>query len=617
MAEVPAPFGKYYLTEKLAAGGMAELYLGKLLGPGGFEKLLVIKQIHPRFSGLRHFVDLFVAEAKTLVGLVHGNIVPVYELGVLGDTYYIAMEYIDGPSLYRLTEQLRAAGKPMEPALAAHIATKILDGLDYAHRKGEGVIHRDLSGRNVMLSRDGDVKIVDFGIAVTFGDAGDHAGELPAGSFPYMSPEQVRREPLTGQSDLFSAGILLWEMLTGERLFARVDAATTMAAVLEAPIPRPSERNPAVPGRLDDVVIKALRRERSERWGSAAEMLAALHRYLYSLAETPGARELSQLVARHCPPSVRRHHTDADATPRGVEPGEARADDHDESTQTSSPPPAGPGTAVMARAPGAAPVRQQAFATHVELAGLLAADGDAPTSRPEPKSPEPEATSVVPRRRSPTALPAAPSLKDPRRAEPASGSRRGLWIGVALLLLGSLAAWRLTRSPASAPARQDAGVVALREASAADAAPSRDAGVLAATPDADVATDGNAVAAPDAAVAAPDAVVAAPDAAVAAPPRPDARPTRPRPDARPVDARPASPDAATASPATIKVGANPWGEVLLDGRPVGRTPLSLPVAPGRHEVEVVFPVVTPARREIYRLELSAGEVRAVLADFSR
>ncbi len=612
MAEVPAPFGKYYLTEKLAAGGMAELYLGKLLGPGGFEKLLVIKQIHPRFSGLRHFVDLFVAEAKTLVGLVHGNIVPVYELGVLGDTYYIAMEYIDGPSLYRLTEQLRATGKPMEPALAAHIATKILDGLDYAHRKGEGVIHRDLSGRNVMLSRDGDVKIVDFGIAVTFGDAGDHAGELPAGSFPYMSPEQVRREPLTGQSDLFSAGILLWEMLTGERLFARVDAATTMAAVLEAPIPRPSERNPAVPGRLDDVVLKALRRERSERWGSAAEMLAALHRYLYSLAETPGARELSQLVARHCPPSVRRHHTDADATPRGAESGDPRPDDHDESTQASSPP-VGPGTAVMARAPGAAPVRQQAFATHVELAGLLAADGDAPTSRPEPKSPEPEVTSVVPRRRSPTALPAAAPLKDPRRAEPASRSRRGLGLAVALALLGSFAAWWLTRSPASAPSRDDAGAVAVREASAPDAAPSQDAGVLAAAPDAEAVTNG----APDAAVGAPDAAVGAPDAAVVNPPRPDARPTRPRPDARPVDARPAPPDAATAAPATIKVGANPWGEVLLDGRPVGRTPLSLPVAPGRHEVEVVFPVVTPARREIYRLELGAGEVRAVLADFSR
>lgn len=593
MAEVPAPFGKYYLTEKLAAGGMAELYLGKLLGPGGFEKLLVIKQIHPRFSGLRHFVDLFVAEAKTLVGLVHGNIVPVYELGVLGDTYYIAMEYIDGPSLYRLTEQLRAAGTPMEPALAAHIATKILDGLDYAHRKGEGVIHRDLSGRNVMLSRDGDVKIVDFGIAVTFGDAGDHAGELPAGSFPYMSPEQVRREPLTGQSDLFSAGILLWEMLTGERLFARVDAATTMAAVLEAPIPRPSERNPAVPGRLDDVVEKALRRDRSERWGSAAEMLAALHRYLYSLAEPPGARALSQLVARHCPPSVRRHHTDTDVSPRS---DQGRAGDGDESTQASSPP-VGPGTAVIPRSPGSAPMRQQAFATHVELAGLLAADadGDAPTSRPEP-----EVTAVVPRRRSPTVAP--PATKDPRPAEPAPSSRRGLALGAALALAGALATWWLTRAPASTPAQPDAAMVAVHDAGPTDATTRVD--------------DSAAPDAPTPAVTDAATTAVSIDAPLA-PARPDARPPRPRPDARPPDARPAPPDAPPQPPATIKVGANPWGEVLLDGRPVGRTPISLPVEPGRHEVEVVFPVVTPARREIYRVELGAGEVRALLADFSR
>src|SRR4026207_2438207 len=175
MTELPTTFGKYYLTEKLATGGMAEIYLAKIMGPGGFEKQLVIKQIHPRLSGQRPFVHLFVAEAKILVTLAHGNIVPVYELGVVEDTYFIAMEYIDGPTLYRLTESLARREAPMDPALAAWVAARILDGLDYAHRKGEGVIHRDLSPRNVMLSRDGEVKLVDFGIAVTLADAG--AGE--------------------------------------------------------------------------------------------------------------------------------------------------------------------------------------------------------------------------------------------------------------------------------------------------------------------------------------------------------------------------------------------------------------------------------------------------------
>src|SRR6476661_8095761 len=193
MTELPTTFGKYYLTEKLATGGMAEIYLAKLIGPGGFEKQLVIKQILPRLSGQRQFVDMFVAEAKTLVTLTHGNIVPVYELGVVEDTYYIAMDYIDGPTLYRLTETMARRDARMDPALAAWIGSRILDGLDYAHRKGEGVIHRDLSPRNVMLSRDGEVKLVDFGIAVTLGNAGeDDTGEsAPTGSFPYMSPEQV------------------------------------------------------------------------------------------------------------------------------------------------------------------------------------------------------------------------------------------------------------------------------------------------------------------------------------------------------------------------------------------------------------------------------------------
>ena len=185
MLELPTTFGKYYLTERLAVGGMAEIFLAKLIGPGGFEKQLVIKQIHPALSSQRAFVDLFVAEAKTLVSLSHGNIVPVYELGVVDDTYFIAMEYIDGPTLWQLTEAVFAHGAPLPPPVAAHVAAEIARGLDYAHRKGAGVIHRDLSPRNVMLTRDGEVKLVDFGIAVALGTSPDPAdGGLPTGSFP-------------------------------------------------------------------------------------------------------------------------------------------------------------------------------------------------------------------------------------------------------------------------------------------------------------------------------------------------------------------------------------------------------------------------------------------------
>ncbi len=662
MAEVPASFGKYYLTEKLAAGGMAEIYLAKLVGPGGFEKLLVIKQIHPRLSGQRHFVDLFVAEAKILVGLVHGNIVPVYELGVIGETYYIAMEYIDGPSLYRLTEQLRLVGARMEPTLAAHIATKILDGLDYAHRKGDGIIHRDLSGRNVMLSRDGEVKLVDFGIAVTLGEGGDLVGETPAGSFPYMSPEQVLREPLTGQSDLFSAGILFWEMLAGQRLFARPDASATLQAVTDAELVPPSVFNPEVPARLDEVVMKALARDRSERWLTAADMLAALHRYLYSLEETPGARALGRLVARYCPPTARRRPTETDASPVPRPGGDA------------------PSTAVIPRE-----VRQQSFATHVELAGLLHSSAEPGDSASEVSGNE--ATAVVAREVDPAlAATAAPALgsgsEDGERAAalpssafrtdgpPAAAvavnpraagaepeatmarsaphtverrpARRRVAALASLALIGGIAviAVSLVRQNPAHPklaladsASGDPGAETLvavdpldppraPSISDGDAAPATDAlASRAARPRSPLVAAGAPRPAPDARPIPTPRVARPTDAGLSpAPPiaRPDARPP-PRVDARRPEPplEPRNPPKDPRATSLIKVGANPWGEVYLDGKLAGRTPLTLSVPAGRHEIEVAFPVGDPPRRETYRLDLGPGETRSVLADFTQ
>ncbi|MEZ4359606.1 MAG: protein kinase [Kofleriaceae bacterium] len=642
MTEVPAPFGKYYLTEKLAAGGMAELYLGKLVGPGGFEKLLVIKQIHSRLSGQRHFVDLFVAEAKILVGLVHGNIVPVYELGVIGETYFIAMEYIDGPTLFRLTEELRRHGEVMAPQLAAHVAAKVLEGLDYAHRKGEGIIHRDLSGRNVMLSRDGEVKIVDFGIAVTLGTDGDALGEQPAGSFPYMSPEQVRREPLTGQSDLFSVGILLWEMLTGERLFVRADAEETLRAVTDAEIPRPSALNAAVPARLQDAVMRALERDRAARWGSAAEMLAELHRYLYSQEHSPGPRELSALVARRCPPTARRRLTESGS---------------DRAPASGDAPPSGPSTAVMDRATSRArrdtersgAPRQQSFATHVELAGLLSeattavaapADGDGPSevSAPErtraarsdtggdarasggaadraPATAGADHTAAADR-----ALDGPDAAGRARAAERGDDAPRGATgrrlVGVALAaaLLGALgltlarvagggAARSAGDAPASVGAESAGAPDAARDLGLADGPPAlRDASADDAERE-DARLDAGGGRADARRADARRAPVAPADAGEPRPPR---------------DARPKAADAPPRTePAFIKVGANPWGEILLDGVPAGRTPQTLTVSAGRHEVEVTFPVSDPPQRETYRLQLGAGETRAVLADFTR
>jgi tRNA A-37 threonylcarbamoyl transferase component Bud32 len=669
--DLPATFGKYYLTEKLATGGMAEIYLAKIVGPGGFEKQLVIKQIHPKLSGQRHFVDLFVAEAKTLVTLAHGNIVPVYELGVIDDTYFIAMEYIDGPTLYRLTEALRRKAVTMAPAIAAWITARILEGLDYAHRKGEGVIHRDLSPRNVMLSRDGEVKLVDFGIAVTLGAAGeDEAGQsAPTGSFPYMSPEQVRKEPLTVQTDLFSVGVLCWEMLAGHRLFARSDPDATLSAVVDGDIARPSAGNPDVPAKLDEVVMRALERDMTERWASAGDMLAALQRYLYGLDAPPGPRDIAALVARYCPPETRRlptHHDDPGepelppgaARPPTADPGAAPEAGHE-------PVRPGPATAILPRdraeprGKRQARARTETFATHVALEQILegapqkpetiSREGDGPEGPQAPANPgardapgahedardddhdaerddptpvrpragEPPAPSTDPS--APSARPAQAPLELPGRMPP-SGSL--LWIaalGAFGLAAASVYVFFQGRAavlrPDAAP-RHDAPFYLLDDAAPLDAAePMTDA----AEPPVDAAEPPVDAAGPpvDAAALVRPTVTDARSIE----PHPDAGLRPPRLDAGEPGALPPRIDAGASRPtgtATLTIGANPWGNVLLDGKPIGRTPIDhLSVPAGHHVVNVIFGGEDPPRTLSYTIDLAGGEAKDLLADFTR
>ena len=570
-SELPTTFGKYYLTEKLATGGMAEIYLGKLIGPGGFEKSLVIKQIHPRLSGQRRFVDLFVAEAKTLVSLTHGNIVPVYELGVIDDTYFIAMDYIDGPTLYRLTERMAAKGEHMEPAVAAWVAARILEGLDYAHRKGEGVIHRDLSPRNVMLSRDGEVKLVDFGIAVTLNEPGegDASQSAPTGSFPYMSPQQVRREQLTPQSDLFTVGVLLWEMLAGERLFARPDPDATLGAVLGAAIQLPSEVRREVPAKLDDLVMRALERDQATRWPDAAEFLAALHKYLYALEATPGPRELAALVAQFCPPETRRQptHMPADEAPDA---------------------PKGPSTKIVPR--GKPPKRHQTFATNVELEGLIeraAAPTTKVVAKPESDGAEPDSTpppvadDAAPRR--PRRAERVADTSAPKPARPGRGFMVVLGIGAIAMAVASVYMFFAKRNDVL-HTNLDAG-------ESLDAARA-------------------VVLAPDAPMIEPDAAIVVEDAGV---PR-DASAhvvIAHAADAGPRDA------AVLTGTATLKLGAAPWGKVFIDGKEQqGLAPNSFSVGAGHHEVKIVFPASTPPQQKTFSVDVSAGETQSFMADFS-
>ena len=616
MTELPTSFGKYYLTEKLATGGMAEIYLAKIIGPGGFEKPVVIKQILPKLSGQRHFVDLFVAEAKTLVTLTHGNIVPVYELGVIDDTYFIAMDYIDGPTLYRLTETMSRRDAQMGAAVAAWITARMLEGLDYAHRKGEGVIHRDLSPRNVMLSRDGDVKLVDFGIAVTLGDPGEDSAtqSAPTGSFPYMSPEQVRRDPLSIQTDLFSAGVLMWEMLTGRRLFARPDADATLAAVLDGDIPRPSSIRAEVPAKLDEVVMRALERDRSKRWQSAAEMLAPLNKYLYSLDETPGPREVAALVARFCPPETRRLPTNAEAL---AIDGDAAADVVADAA-VDRPAASGPSTAVIPRDQQARgkPKRQQTFATNVEIKSildratpLLAFDAvtDPPKSEPIEDAPKPDEKPIddTPK--------AVEVVKDKIRQPPSRFVLVLAGLGGLGLMVGAIAVFfqnrdRVLHNDIDAGVKRDAPAYMSRFDDAyiddiIDASSTVPTHV-----DNGVIDGGHGDAGAGNAGLVDAGVARVVDAAPLAPVAHDARKVEPRADGGTTQAQRGS--------ATLQVGADPWGEIYVDGKSMGRTPRELTVAPGRHNVEIVFPAENPPRKQTFAVDVANGETKALQADFA-
>ncbi|HEX5059856.1 MAG TPA: serine/threonine-protein kinase [Kofleriaceae bacterium] len=597
MTELPTTFGKYYLTEKLATGGMAEIYLAKIIGPGGFEKPLVIKQIHPKLSGNRHFVDLFVAEAKTLVTLAHGNIVPVYELGVVDDTYFIAMEYIDGPTLYRLTETMARREGHMEPALAAWITARILDGLDYAHRKGDGVIHRDLSPRNVMLSRDGEVKLVDFGIAVTLGDGteGEDSRSAPTGSFPYMSPEQVRRESLSGQTDLFSVGVLAWEMLAGRRLFAKGDADATLKAVLEEPIPPPSSVRPEVPAKLDEVVMRALERNTNARWPTAADMLAQLNKHLYGLDETPGARDVSALVARYCPPETRRLPTNLEAVAHDVVSPEPLADGR-QPTAPIEPAPGGPRTAVIPREAAARgkPKRHQTFATNVNMQEML--------DRATPLLPFDAIDDTPTKDDSPQAIKEPKTLQDaqPFGAEPEPNvtARIARPPSRALLVLVGIGGLALA-----------AGAVYIFFANRERVLHPRDASVPVMyfdAPAVEQTVDAIVVEPPiDAGVIDAGAIDAGRE-----PPR-DAGTRRSDATRPPSDA-----STTTAATGTLEVGAIPWGEIYVDGKHAGRTPKKVSVSAGHHTVEIVFPAESPPRKQTFAVDLASGETKPLQADFT-
>jgi len=288
-------YGPYQLLEKIAVGGMAELFRAKRTGVEGFEKVVAVKRILPHLSDNKEFVDMFIDEAKMVAGLAHPNIVQIFDLGKIEKSYYIAMEYVHGRDLRSILRRAKERGTALPPDLAVLIASKVCSALEYAHRKKDDrgqkmkIVHRDVSPQNILISFEGDVKLTDFGIAKAATKATAHESGALRGKLLYMSPEQAWGKPMDRRSDIFSLGLVLYEMLTDQRPFLGNSELSILEMVRQCQIAAPSSVNPAIPEELERATMKALARDPEQRYDDAAEMQKDLERHLHTGRPPTGA----------------------------------------------------------------------------------------------------------------------------------------------------------------------------------------------------------------------------------------------------------------------------------------------------------------------------------------
>jgi serine/threonine protein kinase len=261
----PIIFGRYCLIDRVSQGGMSDVYLAKTSGLGGFQKPLIIKKLLPRYSTRARYVKRFINEAKTLTRLSHSNIVQVFDMGQINGDYYIALEYIEGRNVAYLLAKARRTGQPLSMEFGAYVALEVARGLGYAHRR-KGIdganlmlVHQDVNSFNVMVSYEAEVKIIDFGIARVFLNRNPVEGLPVAGKLLYFSPEQLQNKEVDRRVDIYGIGILLYELLTGERLIEHQSTVgQTVRTILEMDIHEKVHQNQMIPSELKPVLIKAM-----------------------------------------------------------------------------------------------------------------------------------------------------------------------------------------------------------------------------------------------------------------------------------------------------------------------------------------------------------------------
>lgn len=280
-------FGKYLLVERLAAGGMAEVFLAKSTGAVGISKFLAIKRILPQYSDNPEFIEMFKEEARIAMNLNHGNVVTIYDFGVESRQFYLVMEYVEGQNLRQILNHLKKEHKEFSIEQCIYIAKQVAAGLDHAHRcidsstgRPLNITHRDMSPQNIMISFEGEVKVVDFGIAKAETQMEHTRVGTIKGKFGYMSPEQAEGYQVDARTDIFSLGIVLWEILAQDRLFTGSSEAATLRKIRDCQIPSLRRINPAIPPELERIVNKALSKDKSLRYQAASALHRDLNRFL-------------------------------------------------------------------------------------------------------------------------------------------------------------------------------------------------------------------------------------------------------------------------------------------------------------------------------------------------
>ncbi|MGC8928162.1 MAG: serine/threonine protein kinase [Myxococcota bacterium] len=295
-------FGKYILIRKLATGGMADIYLARQEGVEGFQKDIVIKKIRAEIGQKPEFVQMFLNEAKLAAMLTHPNICQIFDLGKIGDSYFIAMEYIAGRDMNRIINASAKRGIPFPMEYALKIASNVCEGLYYAHSKVDyngnplNIVHRDITPENIMVSWDGAVKILDFGIAkATNLVSTDREGEVK-GKLSYISPEQLQGKEADQRSDIFSLGVVLYEWITGYKLFRGETDEAVIKSITEGKIYPPSFFKPDLPKQVEKILMSALEKDPEKRYKNAWDMQFEIDSFLSQHEFTPSNVHLSNFI---------------------------------------------------------------------------------------------------------------------------------------------------------------------------------------------------------------------------------------------------------------------------------------------------------------------------------